>query len=207
MTIIATYYSYEEVLETAARIANSIPPETLNAMQMVSEAAQQISEALAPVQEQYFHIQELITLVSRTDIKTASALNRINNEITDHPVESFVKLADAVEDFPESDFNYPDHESWKSARNSYPSNNDVEENSTFYNIRIFVKKQINQFKKEYPIEEIKVPDIEYCFNFFKFLFHSINTLCLIYGVYNDTFAYVFIEAVITNIDDILDLKK
>lgn len=207
MPTITTSYSYKEALETAARITNSIPPEAYKAMQLASRANQQISEALAPIQEQLSQLQESVALASNFDIKIASTLNRITNEITHYPVESFVKLADTVDDLPESNFNHSNHESRKFTRYSYSGCNDAEADSTRYNVKIFIKKQIDQFKRDNSVEEIKVPDVDYCFKFFKLLFHTINTLCIIYGVYNDTFAYVFIEAIITNIDDILDLKN
>ncbi|RMX24395.1 hypothetical protein C5O77_10075 [Limosilactobacillus reuteri] len=206
VTTITTHYSYEEALEDVARITNYIPPEARKAMQLASQANQQITEALAPIQEQLSQLQELISLTSNFDIKIASTLNRINNEITYHPVESFVKLADTVDDLSEPNFDHSNHESRKFTRNSYSGCNNAEADSTRYNVKLFIKKQIDQFKKDNSIEEIKVPDVDYCFKFFKLLFHTINTLCIIYGVYNDTFAYVLIEAIITNIDDILDFR-
>lgn len=206
VTTITTHYSYEEALEDVARITNYIPPEARKAMQLASQANQQITEALAPIQEQLSQLQELLAFTSNFDIKIASTLNRINNEIIHYPVESFVKLADTVDDLPESNFDHSNHESRKFTRNSYSGCNDTEADSTRYNVKLFIKKQIDQFKKDNSIEEIKVPDVDYCFKFFKLLFHSINTLCIIYGVYNDAFAYVLIEAIITNIDDILDFR-
>jgi hypothetical protein len=111
VTIIATYYSYEEVLETAARIANSIPPETLNAMRMASEAVQQISEALAPVQEQYSQIQKLINSVttkatenpdSVIEVLTTNTFgdkeNEFNRQVIDPVIDSFTNPAQNTDD-------------------------------------------------------------------------------------------------------------
>lgn len=207
MTTITTHYSYEEALEDIARIMNYIPPEARKAMQLASQANQQITEALAPIQEQLSQLQELIALTSNFDIKITSTLNRINNEITHHPVESFVKLVDTVDDLPESNFDHSNHESRKFTRNSYSGCNDTEADSTRYNVKLFIKKQIDQFKKDNSIEEIKVPDIEYCFKFFNLLFHSICVLFVVFGTYDQLAAATFIELVINAIDDALDLKN
>ena len=180
MTTITTHSNYEEALEDVARITNRIPPEARKAMQLASQANQQITEALAPIQEQLSQLQELISLTSNFDIKITSTLNRINNEITHHPVESFIKLADTVDDLSESNFDHSNHERRKFTRNSYSGCNDAEADSTRYNVKLFIKKQIDQFKKDNSIEEIKVPDVDYCFKFFKFLFHSICVLFVVF---------------------------
>ena len=80
---------------------------------------------------------ELIALTSNFDIKITSTLNRINNEITHHPVESFVKLVDTVDDLPESNFDHSNHESRKFTRNSYSGCNDTEPNCFTSLIAVF----------------------------------------------------------------------
>lgn len=147
VTTITTHYSYEEALEDVARITNRIPPEARKAMQLASQANQQITEALAPIQEQLSQLQELIAFTSNFDIKIASTLNRINNEIIHYPVESFVKLADTVDDLPESNFDHSNHESRKFTRNSYSGCNDTEADSTRYNVKLFIKKTNRSVQK------------------------------------------------------------
>ncbi|MBB1080201.1 hypothetical protein H5S09_02880 [Limosilactobacillus sp. STM2_1] len=207
MTTIAAYYGYEEALAARKRIANSIPPEAYDAMRQAAELNQRISEILAPAQEQLSQLQELITLASKTDIKIASALNRINNEITDHPVESFVKFADAVDNFPESNFDYPDHESRKLSDGNEQRDYSAKNSSTSDNVKIFIKKQMDQFKNENSILKPEKPDIEKCFIFFKLLFHSICVLFVVLGTYDQTLAIAYIEVVIAVIDDILAFKN
>ncbi|OYS69223.1 hypothetical protein [Limosilactobacillus reuteri] len=150
MTTITTHYSYEEALEDVARITNYIPPEVRKAMQLASRANQQITEALAPIQEQLSQLQELIAFTSNFDIKIASTLNRINNEIIHYPVESFVKLADTVDDLPESNFDHSNHKSRKFTRNSYSGCNDTEADSTRYNVKLFIKNKSISSKRIIP---------------------------------------------------------
>ena len=74
MNIITTHYNYEEAFEAANRIANSIPPEALKAMQLASQANQQISEALAPIRKQYSQIQDLIDTVTSKAIENPDSI-------------------------------------------------------------------------------------------------------------------------------------
>ena len=194
--------NYINSLEAVSKALNSIPLETFKALNMASTAMQQVSSSLLQVENALSS-----SLVALNDIKINSALSNIYNEVSTSPVDSFVKLSNTVDDFTEPNINQSDNGSGQLSTNSNDCENSSEQNSPTKNVYAFIKSQIEQFKEEQSIKQVEIPDVETCFNFFKFLFHTINTLFLVIGVYDQPAAYAFVEAIITNLDDIFDLRK
>lgn len=206
MAIITT--SYEKTLSESYRIANCIPQGTFEAIQSLAIVSQKISETLVPVQKQLLQLEKLIDSSNLSDIRISSTLNRIGNEISIKPVDSFIKLSETVDDFSESKFDIVGDDSSKHVRNSHKKGDYNSENpSVSDNVKVFLKSQLDKFQHENPILKAEKPDVEKCFGFFKFLFHSLFVLFVVIGANDQAIAFTFIEAVLNVIDDVLSLNK
>nr|WP_278772509.1 hypothetical protein [Limosilactobacillus mucosae] len=206
MTIITT--SYEETLSESYRIADCIPQGTFEAIQSLAIVSQQISETLAPVQKQLLQLEKLFDSRHLSDIRISSTLNRIGNEIAIKPVDSFIKLSETVDNFSESKFDIVGNDSSERVRNSRKKGDYNRENpSVSDNVKVFLKSQLDKFQHENSILKAEKPDVEKCFGFFKFLFHSLFVLFVVIGANDQAIAFTFIEAVLNVIDDVLSLNK